>query len=146
MKTIKIAFVLLVFCSIIAQAQTKKITWMPWVKVPLEVKNKLKTIKTYNKTETIYSTIISAIKDGKKVGSSVDIEIAIIDLDGDGKPGYIVAYSGSLYCGTAGCLIEVYEKDGKMQISINDEIELIKAAKNGITSARGKFIKLESAL
>lgn len=136
MKT-KILALLLVFSSFIANAQTKKITWVPWAKVPVEVKNRLKTIKTYG-TETIYKTILENMQEGDEAF------VAIIDLDGDGKPGYAIAFNGSYSCGNRGCSVSFFEKDGKTSIELVDHWEMIKPANGGVFSSTGKFFALKS--
>lgn len=141
MKTTIFA-VLLVFSSIIANAQAKKFNWVDWDKVSPAVKEKLKTIKTAN-NQSVYAAIMSDINDGKKMKMTIDVSIAAIDIDGDGKLGYAVGYSGSLFCGSAGCSFALYEKEGKMTIDMVDHWEMIKPAKGGVISSTGKFFPLE---
>lgn len=128
--------ILMASTVVFAQAQTKKITWVPWLKVPIEVKNKLKTIKTYG-AETIYKTILENIEEGDKAF------VAILDLDGDGKPGYAIAFNGSYSCGNRGCSVSFFEKDGKTSIELVDHWEMIKPAKGGVISSANKFFPLQ---
>lgn len=139
-KILTILFFIL--CSIFAKSQTKKIVWIPWEKISLATKNELKKIK-YDKVESVYSQILLDIKESKETETNLDVSIAVIDLDGDGKLGYAVGYSGSLFCGSAGCDFSVYENDGKKRLNLTDVWEKIKPAKNGIISSRGKFFPLE---
>ncbi|RZL17521.1 MAG: hypothetical protein EOO89_07560 [Pedobacter sp.] len=132
----EILLLMLAITFVNTYAQTKKITWLSWKNTPVNVKNQLKTIKMFE-NETVYSSILEAIKEGDKAF------IAVIDIDGDGKPGYAVAYSGSFNCGTAGCSFAVYEAGGKMRVELVDHWELIRPAKNGIISSTGKFFPLQ---
>lgn len=74
---------------------------------------------------------------------TVDVSVATIDVDGDGRSGYAIGYSGSLICGSADCDFTLYEKEGKMTINMVDHWEMIKPAKGEVVSSTGKFFALE---
>lgn len=55
----------------------------------------------------------------KQLGPSVsdlnpktDLDIAKVDLNGDGRPDYVVVIKNALYCGSAGCPTSVYLSHG----------------------------------
>jgi hypothetical protein len=142
----KIIFFFLLICGIVSvNAQTNKFSWIAWEKVPQTTKNELKKIK-YDETQSVYTQILLDFKDSKEAESTLNISIALIDLDRDGKMGYAVGYSGSLFCGSGGCQFAVYENSGKTYLSFNDDWERIKPAKNGVISSSGKFFHLEKSL
>ncbi|GAB1462292.1 hypothetical protein MASR2M52_02710 [Pedobacter sp.] len=143
MKKYLIAMALMLF-ALANQAQTKKFNWISWHKVSPEVKSKLKAIKI-NKTETLYSSIAEAVTDAKAMGGTYNVMVAEIDLDGDGLMGYAVGYSGSYFCGSSGCPIEVYEKNGTKTLSVTDMWSDVKPAKNGIITSQGRFVALKTS-
>ena len=127
--------------ALAVHAQRQKFNWVSWNKISPEVKSKLKAIKI-NKTETLYSSIAGAATDAKAMGGTYEVVVAEIDLDGDGLMGYAIGYSGSYFCGSGGCPIEVYEKNGTKTLSIYDMWGDVKPAKNGVITSQGKFVAL----
>ena len=113
-----------------------KFEFITWDKVSPKVKEDLKLVKT-NKTSTLYKSIAQYKIDGLE---DADISLAVLDMDKDGKPEYVLLLQGMEWCGTLGCSIEAYKDEGKKQIHLTDEPEGIKPAKNGIISSKGKLI------
>lgn len=140
MKKYLFATILILF-FVSTYAQTKTFNWVSWHKISPEVKSKLKAIKI-NKTETLYSSIAEAVTDAKAMGGTYEVMVAEIDLDSDGLLGYAVGYSGSYFCGSSGCSLEVYEKKGTKTLSVIDMWSDVKPAKNGVITSQGKFVAL----
>ncbi len=140
MRKYVIVAALILFAAVV-HAQPKNFNWRSWSKLSLDVKNRLKVYRI-SKTETLYRYIASAVEEARMMGGTYEVMVAEIDLDGDGLMGYAVGYSGSYFCNSDGCPIEVYEKKGTKTLSVTDMWSDVKPAKNGITTSNGKFVPL----
>jgi hypothetical protein len=122
----------------ICQAQTSKsFVWVAWKDVPLKTKTALKQIRA-DKDGTAYDEIIELNEE------KCDTEVAVLDLDGDGKLEYAIGNEGRYCCGTRGCSLRVYKEGGEKQIFLLDDWREVKPAKSGVISSTGVLIKFET--
>jgi hypothetical protein len=134
MKTIFI-FATLLFVVQLGNAQSRlTFTWVPWKNVSSSTKAALKKVKEF-KDETAYDAIIEDIQEG------CDIEVAVLDMDGDGKLEYAVGSEGRFCCGTHGCSLTVYTLGGHKRIDLTDQWRYVKPDKNGVITSTGLLTK-----
>jgi len=128
----------IVFIASVCRAQTSKaFNWVAWEKVTPATKTELKKIKA-DKDGTAYDNIIETLEE------RCEIEVAVLDMDGDGKMEYAVGCEGSFCCGSLGCSLNVYTDGGKRQVNLIDDWRSVKPAKDGVVSSKGKLIRFET--
>ncbi|MBK7384990.1 MAG: hypothetical protein IPI81_16890 [Flavobacteriales bacterium] len=108
--------------------------WMPWSDVPADVKAAMKKLKVDRKT-TLFAEAMEA------VDMECDVQVAQYDLDGDGKPGTLVTYSCSFWCGQVGCPIKAY--DGGKMLDLVDEVSMVRPGKGGLITSKDKLLVLK---
>ncbi|RZK38254.1 MAG: hypothetical protein EOO90_22915 [Pedobacter sp.] len=111
--------------------------WVKWKNVSTATKAALKKTK-YLAGATAYDDIIEQIEEG------CEVEVATLDMDGDGKMEYAVASYGRFCCGSAGCSLNVFSQNGKKQVNLTDYIESVKPSKYGVISSAGILIKFKN--
>ena len=130
-------FLAFVSIAIIIQAQSSKsFKWVAWKNVTPKTKAELKKIQN-SKEVSAYDYIIETLED-------CDIEVAVLDMDGDGIMEYAVGSEGRICCGSRGCGVTIYRNGGKQQVLLSDFWHNIKPAKNGVISSTGVLIKFET--
>ncbi|HRF80421.1 MAG TPA: hypothetical protein PL070_10085 [Flavobacteriales bacterium] len=108
--------------------------WIPWEKVSENVRTRLKSTR-WGRGGSEYDEIVAA------VGGICEVHVAEHDLNGDGKPGLVIAKHGCMdYCGSAGCSIVAY--DGGRKLGVNDEWELVKPGNKGLVTSAKVLIPL----
>ncbi|HRH69915.1 MAG TPA: hypothetical protein PLB89_10450 [Flavobacteriales bacterium] len=116
-------------------AATGAFKWISWEKVPDDLREQLKRTR-WGRGETEYGSIEVAVRSG------CNVQVAQHDLNGDGTPGIIVSKADcELYCGSAGCNLKAF--DGGRKLSVNDQVDRVRPAKNGVVTSVGVLIPLE---
>lgn len=127
-------FILTSFCS---NGQTpKSFKWIPWKSATTAQKAALRKIE-YLGTETVYDHIIETLED------PCEVNIAVLDMDGDGKMEYAVRSEGGGCCGSLGCSLKVFSDGGKKYIMLTDYLEDVRPVRNGVVSSKGILIRFQ---
>lgn len=109
--------------------------WVPWEKVSANVRTRLKSTR-WGRGGNEYDEIVAAVAGG------CDVHVAEHDLNGDGKPGLVIAKHGCMdYCGSAGCNVMAF--DGGRKLSVNDEWEQVKPGRKGVVTSAKVLIPLK---
>jgi hypothetical protein len=113
----------------------KKFKWYKWEQAPKDFKNAARTITT-----KAGKSLLSVIDECYKYPDP-NVEIAAVDLDGDGICGLAVFLQSSGWCGTAGCHFELYDNGGMTTVDLGSDIE-VKPSKHGVVASTGRFFPL----
>lgn len=136
MKKLLIAMTMICLAATVRAQKPSTFKWVPWKNVSVETKNELKKIKD-SKLGSAYDAIISDL------GSDCTIDVAVLDMDGDGQMEYAVGSEGGGCCGSLGCGLNVYSDSGRKRILLHDEWRNVKPAKTGVVSTKGVLIRFK---
>lgn len=123
----------------VATPASGKFIWTDWKKAPQKLKDATKLIQTNDADyPTLYAFIQSVLNGDDK---DAKVELAMIDLNGDGIAGIAVNAASSDWCGSDGCFYDVYDNAGMLCVSTTDYN--ITPTRNGIESSAARVLPLK---
>ncbi|WP_118976742.1 hypothetical protein [Taibaiella koreensis] len=123
----------------VTKGTSPKFIWTNWTKAPQSLKDATKLIIT-RRGSTLYDFIQSVLTEEDVAYPEVDI--ALIDLNGDGVLGIGIQLRSRSWCGTAGCAYEMYDNAGIIYVIVSDTD--LKPAVNGVESSAKKYFVMEA--
>jgi len=104
-----------------------KIIWVSWAKVPQSIRSQFADFMA------------------EYLESGCETKVAAVDLNGNGKVGYLIYnYAGSFCCGTGGCGLYASEEGKTLGFLVHEEqLDKVRLAKNGLLHVSGRFYPLK---
>lgn len=118
----------------------KVFKWYNWNQAPEALKNAARYIHTYKNTST-NEDVTLADQIAGFLNDKADVQIAAVDLDGNGVSGLAVYAEGSVWCGTGGCHFGLYDNGGLSIVDLSTDRDPL-PAKSGVLSASKRFFPL----
>lgn len=114
--------------------------WYKWDKAPEDLKKAARFIHNYTDVQTSKEvTMFDQIQE--HLESECKVQIAAVDLDGDGVCGLAIFSEGSSCCGTLGCMFALYENGGLKTVELGTD-NFVLPARNGVEASTGHFFPL----
>jgi hypothetical protein len=127
--------------SLLVTGHSSKFIWTDWMKAPEAMKEATKLIQTNDPTyPTLYDFIQSVLHDPDDPNATV--QLSLIDLNCDKIAGIGILVGSKTWCGSAGCLNELYDNAGMVAVTGLNDYE-ISPALNGVRSSAHKIFPLK---